>query len=257
MKNKLSVIMFLIFSNFLFSNEIIVEDNNKIGLVLSGGGAKGFAHIGLLKILDEEKIPVDYIVGTSMGSIIGALYSMGYSANEIEEIVLSRDWLSYFSDLISRENELIENKEDRDKYIMSLSLDNWKLSLPKGAIRGQTIDKILEELYLNTKDIDDFSKLPIPFACVATDAETGKEVVYTKGYLPEVIRASMSLPGLLDPVELDGKLLLDGGLSNNFPASVAIELGANYVIGGEVLGELQKKEDLKTLFFLSIYKQLF
>ena len=167
MKNKLSVIMFLIFSNFLFSNEIIVEDNNKIGLVLSGGGAKGFAHIGLLKILDEEKIPVDYIVGTSMGSIIGALYSMGYSANEIEEIVLSRDWLSYFSDLISRENELIENKEDRDKYIMSLSLDNWKLSLPKGAIRGQTIDKILEELYLNTKDIDDFSKLPIPFACVA------------------------------------------------------------------------------------------
>ena len=116
MKNKLSVIMFLIFSNFLFSNEIIVEDNNKIGLVLSGGGAKGFAHIGLLKILDEEKIPVDYIVGTSMGSIIGALYSMGYSANEIEEIVLSRDWLSYFSDLISRENELIENKEDRDKY---------------------------------------------------------------------------------------------------------------------------------------------
>ena len=126
MKNKLSVIMFLIFSNFLFSNEIIVEDNNKIGLVLSGGGAKGFAHIGLLKILDEEKIPVDYIVGTSMGSIIGALYSMGYSANEIEEIVLSRDWLSYFSDSISRENELIENKEDRDKYIMSLSLDNWK-----------------------------------------------------------------------------------------------------------------------------------
>ena len=250
MKNKLSVIMFLIFSNFLFSNEIIVEDNNKIGLVLSGGGAKGFAHIGLLKILDEEKIPVDYIVGTSMGSIIGALYSMGYSANEIEEIVLSRDWLSYFSDSISRENELIENKEDRDKYIMSLSLDNWKLSLPKGAIRGQTIDKILEELYLNTKDIDDFSKLPIPFACVATDAETGKEVVYTKGYLPEVIRASMSLPGLLDPVELDGKLLLDGGLSNNFPASVAIELGANYVIGGEVLGELQKKEDLKSAILI-------
>ena len=250
MKNKLSVIMFLIFSNFLFSNEIIVEDNNKIELVLSGGGAKGFAHIGLLKILDEEKIPVDYIVGTSMGSIIGALYSMGYSANEIEEIVLSRDWLSYFSDSISRENELIENKEDRDKYIMSLSLDNWKLSLPKGAIRGQTIDKILEELYLNTKDIDDFSKLPIPFACVATDAETGKEVVYTKGYLPEVIRASMSLPGLLDPVELDGKLLLDGGLSNNFPASVAIELGANYVIGGEVLGELQKKEDLKSAILI-------
>ena len=117
MKNKLSVIMFLIFSNFLFSNEIIVEDNNKIGLVLSGGGAKGFAHIGLLKILDEEKIPVDYIVGTSMGSIIGALYSMGYSANEIEEIVLSRDWLSYFSDLISRENELIENNNNNNNIL--------------------------------------------------------------------------------------------------------------------------------------------
>ena len=125
MIKKFGIIIFLLFSNFMLCDEIIMKNDNKIGLVLSGGVAKGFAHIGLLKILDEEKIPVDYIVGTSMGSIIGALYSMGYSADEIEKIILSRDWLSYFSDSISRENELIENKEDRDKYVLSLSLENW------------------------------------------------------------------------------------------------------------------------------------
>jgi len=241
MKSRLILVIYLLCFNFIFSETI---NNKKIGLVLSGGGAKGFAHIGLLKVLDEEKIPIDYVVGTSMGSIIGALYSMGYSALEIENIVLTRDWLSYFDDTISRKNELIENKEDKDKYALSLVKENWRLNLPKGAIKGQSIDKVLEELFLNAKDIKDFSQLPIPFACVATDAATGKEVVFTKGYLTDGIRASMSLPGLLDPVEIDGKLLLDGGLANNFPASVALDLGADYLIGEEVLGDLKKKEEL-------------
>ena len=241
MKRRLILVIYLFCFNFLFSETI---NNKKIGLVLSGGGAKGFAHIGLLKVLDEEKIPIDYVVGTSMGSIIGALYSMGYSALEIENIILTRDWLSYFDDTISRKNELIENKEDKDKYALSLVKENWRLNLPKGAIKGQSIDKVLEELFLNAKDIKDFSQLPIPFACVATDAATGKEVVFTKGYLTNGIRASMSLPGLLDPVEIDGKLLLDGGLANNFPASVALDLGADYLIGEEVLGDLKRKEEL-------------
>ena len=167
----------------------------------SGGGAKGFAHIGVLKVLDEEKIPVDYIAGTSMGSIIGAFYAMGYTGKEIEEIILSKEWINYFNDFIERKDDLIENKSDRDKYAFSFPLKKWKLELPKGVVKGQNIDNVLSELYLDAKDIDDFSKLPIPFACVATDVETGEEVVLNKGYLPDAIRASMSLPSLLAPVE--------------------------------------------------------
>ena len=243
MYRKFFIIVFFLLSFLSYGK---IETDKKIGLILSGGGAKGFAHIGLLKVIDEEKIPIDYIVGTSMGSIIGGLYSMGYSALEIEEIILNRDWLGYFNDTILRENELIDNKEDRDKYAISVPIHNWKVSIPKGAVKGQNIDKVLQELYFNAKDINDFSQLVIPFTCVATNAETGEPVVFTKGNLPEAIRASMSLPGILDPVELNGKLLLDGGLSNNFPASVALEMGANYLIGMEVLGDLQKKENLKS-----------
>lgn len=241
---KIFFIIYILILNINFSEELVIQKDNKIGLVLSGGGAKGFAHIGLLKVLDKEKIPVDYIVGTSMGSIIGGLYSMGYTGEEIEKIILSRNWFDYFTDSISRENELMENKEDKDKYPLPLSLENWKMPIPKGAVKGQKADKLLEELYMNAKDITDFLKLPIPFACVATDAETGSPVVFTKGSLTDSIRASMSLPGLLDPVEIDGKMLLDGGLSNNFPVSVALDLGANYIIGQEVLGDLEKKEKL-------------
>lgn len=245
MQLKRVLLVFFLLTSIVYG---FTEDINekKIGLILSGGGAKGFAHIGLLKVIDEEKIPIDYVVGTSMGSIIGGLYSMGYSANEIEEIILSRDWLSYFNDSIPREDELIDNKEDDDKYAISVPMHEWKISIPKGAVKGHNIDKVLQELYINAKDISDFAELTIPFACVATDAETGEAVIYKKGYLPDTIRASMSLPGALDPIELDGRLLLDGGLANNFPASIALDMGANYLIGMEVLGDLQKKEKLNS-----------
>ena len=248
MIRKLLIFLLLIVSTF--SEDIIVTDNKKIGLVLSGGGAKGLAHIGLLKVLDEEKIPIDYIVGTSIGSVIGALYSMGYSGEEIEQIILSKNWINYFNDTITRENELVENKGDKDKYLISLSFENGKIYIPKGAVKGQNIDKVLEELYINARDIDDFSKLPIPFACVATDSETGAPVVFTKGHLPEVIRASMSLPGILNPVELNGKLLLDGGISNNFPVSVALDMGANFIIGNDVIKNLSNKENLNNALLI-------
>ncbi len=247
---KKIIFLYLFCTVLIFGENISVNDDNKIGLVLSGGGAKGLAHIGLLKVLDEEKIPVDYVVGTSIGSIIGALYSMGYSGEEIEKIIMSRNWINYFNDTITRENELVENKEDKDKYFLSLSFEHGKMYIPKGAVKGQNIDKVLEELYINAKDINDFSKLPIPFACVATDSETGSTVVFKKGYLPEVIRASMSLPGILNPVEIDGKLLLDGGLSNNFPVSVALDMGANYIIGSDVIKTLSNKENLNNALLI-------
>lgn len=229
------------------------ESKGKIGLVLSGGGAKGFAHIGLLKVLDEEKVPVDYIAGTSMGSIIGALYAMGYSGEEIEKIILSRDWLSYFNDTIKREEELIENKNDKDKYAFSFPIENWRVKLPKGVVKGQSIDSVLSELYLDAKDINDFSKLPIPFSCVATDVETGKEIILNKGYLPEAIRASMSLPSLFSPVEIDDKLLIDGGVVDNFPANIALNMGADYLIGVDIGSRLKKKEEIGS--FIDILNQ--
>ncbi len=245
--------IFLIALNVIFCEDISPLEKKKLGLVLSGGGAKGFAHIGVLKVLDEEKIPVDYISGTSMGSIIGAFYAMGYSGKEIEEIILSKQWINYFNDFIERKDDLIENKSDRDKYAFSFPLKKWKLELPKGVVKGQNIDNVLSELYLDAKDIDDFSKLPIPFACVATDVETGEEVVLNKGYLPDAIRASMSLPSLLAPVEIDNKLLIDGGVVNNFPASVALDMGADYLIGVDIGGQLKKKEEIES--FIDIINQ--
>ncbi len=245
--------IYLLFVNIVFCEENNGSGKSTLGIVLSGGGAKGFAHIGVLKVLDEEKVPVDYIVGTSMGSIIGAFYAMGYSGKEIEEIILNKQWINYFNDFILREEDLIENKVDRDRYAFSFPLKDWKLELPKGVVKGQNIDNVLSELYLDAKDIDDFSKLPIPFACVATDVETGKEVVLNKGYLPDSIRASMSLPSLLSPIEIDNKLLIDGGVVNNFPASVALDMGANYLIGIDIGGRLKKKEEISN--FIDIINQ--
>lgn len=252
MIKKIFIFLSIFVVSFIYGEEVVV-DNRKIGLVLSGGGAKGFAHIGVLKVLDEEKVPVDYIVGTSMGSIIGAFYAMGYTGKEIEEIVLNKEWINYFNDSILREEELIENKIDRDKYMFSFSMKDWKVQLPKGVVKGQRIDSILSELYLDTKDIKDFSKLPIPFACVATDVETGKEVILDKGYLSDAIRASMSLPSILEPVELDDKLLIDGGVVNNFPATVAIDMGANYLIGVDIGAKLKKKDEINS--FIDILNQ--
>lgn len=230
--------------SFIFSNDSISLDENKIGLVLSGGGAKGFAHIGLLKVLDEEHIPIDYIVGTSMGSIIGAMYSMGYSGKEIEEFVLNEDWMDYFNDDITRTNEMIENKVTADRYITTFPIKNNKFYIPKGVVKGQKINQLLNKVFINSSDISDFSQLPIPFACVSTDAESGEAVVLKEGSLSEAVRASISLPGILDPVNLNGQLLLDGGLSNNFPVSVAKDFGASVVIGSQVLEGLYNKEKL-------------
>ncbi len=250
---KKILFVYLLSINIIFCEGTQGIEKNKLGIVLSGGGAKGFAHIGVLKVLDEEKVPVDYIVGTSMGSIIGAFYAMGYSGKEIEEIILNKQWIDYFNDFILREEDLIDNKVDRDRYAFSFPMKDWKLELPKGVVKGQNIDNVLSELYLDAKDIDDFSKFPIPFACVATDVETGKEVILNSGYLPDSIRASMSLPSLLSPIEIDNKLLIDGGVVNNFPASVALDMGANYLIGIDIGGRLKKKEEISS--FIDIINQ--
>lgn len=243
------LILFLFIVTFLFSEteNFPKYKKPKIGLILSGGGAKGFAHIGVLKVLEEEKVPIEYIVGTSMGSIVGALYSLGYDATEIEKIVLSRNWFQYFDERISRKDLSIEDKYGKDRYAFSFPVDDWTVSIPKGLIRGQNIENFFSELYFDAKDINDFTKFPIQFTCVATDIETGKKVILNKGNLVKAVRASMAIPSVFAPVEIEDKMLIDGMMAKNFPVKEAIDMGADYIIGSDVGVRLKKKDELKSL----------
>lgn len=241
------IFSFLILSFTIFSNE------NKIGIVLSGGGARGFAHIGVLKVLEEEKVPIEYIVGTSMGSIVGALYSIGYDTKTIEKIALTTDWFKYFNDEVPRKDLSIDDKFYSDRYAFTLPILDLNRILPKGVIKGQNIEKFLSELYFNAIKIKDFTKFPIQFTCVATDIETGKEVILKNGNIAEAVRASMAIPTIFSPVEIDNKLLVDGMMSKNFPVKEALDMGANYVIGSDVGPRLKKREDLNS--FLEIMDQ--
>ncbi|WP_209319714.1 patatin-like phospholipase family protein [Ancylomarina longa] len=231
----------------------MVKKRPKIGLVLSGGGAKGFAHIGVLKVIDELGIPIDYIAGTSMGSIIGGFYSMGYSAAEIEKIVLGQDWDHLLSDYVSRRHIPINEKEDAERYILSFPIKPKGIDLPRGIVVGQNIINLFENLSLEYHNQNNFKKLPIPFVCIATDLETGNAVVLDKGYLPLALRASMAIPTVFAPVEIDGKLLADGGMINNFPVKEVKAMGADIVIGVDVQSGPKSKKELNS--FLDILNQ--
>ncbi len=240
---KKVIVFFLLMSFTLFA-----EEGRKLGLVLSGGGAKGFAHIGLLKVLDEEKIPVECITGTSMGSIVGALYAMGYNADELEKIVLDNNWFDYFNDDVPRIDAAIDDKFYKDRFPLTFKVKDWTIKLPKGVIKGQKIENFLSKLYFDAAEIKDFNKFPIPFNCIATDIETGKVVVLTKGNIAEAVRASMAIPSIFEPVEIDGKMLVDGMMSKNFPVREVKNMGANCVIGCDVGGRLKTKEQVNSFF---------
>ncbi len=219
----------------------------KVGLVLSGGGAKGLAHIGVLKVLEEVGMPIDYVGGTSMGSIVAGLYAIGYSADDIEQLVLSEDWMYLLTDQIGRENLTVPEKLDYDKYLLSLAFDGWKLQIPSGLGAGQNVSLLLSRMAEPVADIDDFSELPRPFLCVAMDIVTGKEVVLQKGYLPDAIRASMAIPSVFTPVEYGDYYLVDGGLVNNFPVDHVKDMGADIIIGVNLGLKEYTKEDLENL----------
>jgi NTE family protein len=220
----------------------------KIALVLSGGGAKGFAHIGVLKVLEEEGIPIDMIVGTSIGSLVGGIYSIGYTSAEIEDIVKSLDWETVLGDELAREFLSDHDKLLKQRYIFSLPISgDKKLSLPQGLIRGQNVLNILCGLSGNIPSDADFSQLPISFACLATDLETGNEVIMNNGSLATAMFSSMAIPIAFQSSERDGKLLADGGLVNNFPTDVAKKLGADIIIGVDIQNDLYNRENLKTI----------
>ncbi|MHB0755618.1 patatin-like phospholipase family protein [Polaribacter sp. M15] len=223
---------------------IAQQKQPKIGLVLSGGGAKGFAHLGILKEIDKAGIQLDYIGGTSMGAIIGGLYATGFSAIEIEEIVKKTDFVSLLRDKLPRSSATFFEKEYLEKTKITLPVTKGKVGLPKGVSKGQNILNLLFELLDSTENISDFSKLSIPFFCVATDVETGNEVLLEKGSLPLALRASGSFPTLLNPVVIDDKLLIDGGVANNFPVSIMKSKGMDIIIGVDVEGRLVEKENL-------------
>ena len=219
----------------------------KVGLVLSGGGAKGMAHIGAIKIIEEAGIPIDYIVGTSMGSIIGGLYAIGYTSHQLDSLVRVQDWNFLLSDRIPRSDKNMAEREADEKYVISVPFS--KISIKEvtgGLIKGQNIDNMFSELTLGYHDSIDFNHLPIPYACVAEDIVTGNEYNFHSGRLSTAMRASMAIPGVFTPVRMNNMVLVDGGTINNYPVDVARKMGADIIIGVDVQSNLKPSDQLES-----------
>ncbi len=218
----------------------------KVGLVLSGGGAKGLAHIGVLQIIEEAGVRIDYIGGTSMGAIIGGLYASGYTSKELDSIFQVINFEELIQDNLPRSAKTFYEKDDAEKYALTLPFDGFKIGFPTSLSKGQNVYNLMYELTSHVSHIDDFSKLPIPFFCMATNVETGKAIKLNTGYLPQAISASGALPSLFGPVEIKGQLLIDGGVTNNYPIDEVRRMGADIIIGVDVQDSLISRENLKS-----------
>lgn len=240
--------IFLFLSTFVcFSQEQEPETPDlKVGLVLSGGGAKGLAHIGALKIIEQAGVKIDYIGGTSMGAIVGALYASGYSAKQIDSIFTETDFDRIIQDEIPRNAKTFYEKKNSERYAVTLPFENFKVSIPSALSKGQNVYNMLSRLLFHVSDVDDFDKLHIPFFCVATDIETGEAVILKSGNLVNAISASGAFPSLFNPIEINERLLIDGGVVNNYPVDELRELGANIIIGVDVQDALDDRETLKS-----------
>ena len=231
MKRALSFFLFLLMAVSLVAQPV-GRERKKVAVVLCGGGALGTIHIGALKVLEEAGIPIDMVTGTSMGSIIGGMYAVGYDANDIEDIVNSIDWGDILRDRLSLRNQTLDERERQNIYLFDyrVFLDKSQDTLAGGFIRGINVEKTLNH-YLRQPENIDFKSLPRPFGCIATDLVTDSEVVLDHGSLARSIRASMAVPGVFAPVRMDPYILVDGGTKNNFPADLARKMGADIVIG--------------------------
>ena len=217
----------------------------KIGLVLSGGGAKGFAHIGVLKVLEEAGIKIDYIGGTSMGAVIGGLYASGYNATQIDSIFKRTNFDELINDYIPRSSKNFYGKKNDELYAIVLPFSNFRVGIPEALSKGMYNYNLLSNLTRNVRHIRDFNKLPTPFLCIGTNIETGEEVLLNKGNLVQAMMASSAFPSLFTPVEIDGNLLVDGGVVNNYPIKEVRNLGADIIIGVDVQDDLLKRKSLK------------
>lgn len=225
-----------------------------VGLVLGGGGARGAAHIGVLKVLERERIPVCALAGTSMGAIVGSLYAIGYTPDEIEAVLGSVDWRDVFDDDPPRVDLPMRRKQEDLRYLLDfkLGLRDGRILLPRGVVQGQKLNLLLRRLLLPSWSTDSFDDLPIPFRCVGTDIGRGEGVVFGRGDLATAVRASMSVPGAFAPIRVDGRLMVDGGLYNNVPVDIVRGMGAERVIVVDVAAPMEPEEALDSPFSISM-----
>lgn len=247
---KLLVLLFafqILLIHSQVKNDLKIPNNPRIGLSLAGGGAKGFSHVGVLKVLDSLGVKVDYISGTSMGAIVGGLYASGYSGKEIEKIVMDTDFYSLILDPKTTRQETTFFNKSVDKYLLSIPLKNGKITLPSSISTGQKNVYLLKELFKNVSNINDFSKLPIPFMCIATNLESGNMEIFEKGDLVQSIMASSAFPSLMDPVKIGDSIYIDGAMTVNYPSKPLKDKGIDIVIGVDLNQDLSKREDLNSI----------
>jgi len=245
MKKTIVALLCLFLLQVVSAQDTIPKKRLKIGLVLSGGGAKGFAHIGVLKALEKAGVKIDYIGGTSMGAVVGGLYASGYNASQIDSIFYNTDFDELLQDYIPRSSKSFYEKRNDEMYAISLPFHKLKIGIPIALSKGMYNYNLLSKLTHKVRNIKDFTKLPIPFLCVATDIEKGEPVVLQSGYLAQAMLASSAFPSLFSPVEIDGKLLIDGGVVNNYPAEEVRKMGADIIIGVDVQDDLKDRKSLK------------
>ena len=248
----LLILLFTVFTfSDLYSKDLptpLADDTLKVGVVLSGGGAKGIAHIGILEKLEEAGVRIDYITGTSMGALVGSLYSIGYTTEQLRDIAQSSSWEEMFTE--GPDRQLISNyqREFYNRTIASFPIRDNILDLPFGLISGQNIYTLLSRLMWPVHGTENFDDFSIPFGTVVTDLETGENVTLRSGYLPDAVRASISIPSLMRPHVIDDRAYIDGGLSKNMPVDEVREMGANYVISVNVAAKPQPRDSLRSLF---------
>lgn len=242
MKKHLLFLSLLMVIQVSFGQE---QSRPKIGLVLSGGGAKGLAHIGVLKVIDSLGIKVDYISGTSMGAVVGGLYASGYSAHQLDSIFSAIDVDALLQDYTPRESKSFYEKRNDEIYALTLPFNNFRLGLPSGLSKGLYNFNLISRLTKHVSHVRDFDELPIPFLCVATDVETGEQILLDSGVLAQSIIASGAIPTLYNPVEINGRLFIDGGVVNNYPVEELKSRGVDFIIGVDVQDGLKNREQLK------------
>ncbi|WJJ97255.1 patatin-like phospholipase family protein [Algibacter luteus] len=225
-------------------NDTLNNTKPKVGLVLSGGGAKGLAHIGVLKVIDSLGVKIDYVAGTSMGSIIGALYASGYSGEQLDSIFHQIDFDKIINDELPRSSSPIGERANMEKYAVKLPFNDFRIKLPSALSRGHNTYSLLLKLLVHVNKTEDFSQLPIPFFCIATNVESGKQVMLEKGNLTQAIMASGALPSLFQPVNINNDILIDGGVVNNYPIDELRAKGMDIIIGVDVQDGLAPRDEL-------------
>ncbi len=246
MKIKTFILTLFLFGSFCAKaqNDTLYNTKPKIGLVLSGGGAKGLAHIGVLKVIDSLGVKIDYIAGTSMGSIIGALYAAGYSGEQLDSIFHNIDFDKIINDNLPRSSTAFGERSNMEKYAIKLPFNDFKVKLPSALSRGHNTYSLLLKLLVHVNKKDDFSQLPIPFFCIATNIENGKQVILENGNLAQAIMASGALPSLFQPVIINDDILIDGGVVNNYPIDELRAKGMDIIIGVDVQDDLTPRDEL-------------